>query len=90
VEFEWDKAKREKVQRERGIDFRVLAETLFGGQPVVTKVSPRPDELRFVTIGPMDGVMYAMIWTRRDHFIRVITARRARRGEERDYRALYG
>jgi hypothetical protein len=90
MEFEWGEAKRLIVLQERGIDFVRLAQALFDGRPVVTVPSSRDGEDRFVTIGLSEGRLFTVVWTWRDEVIRIITARRARDGEERRYRALYG
>jgi uncharacterized DUF497 family protein len=90
MEFEWRPAKREWVLNERGIDFLRVADALFDGRPILTAASPRDGEERFVSIGPIEGKMFAVVWTWRGSVIRLITARRARNGEERRYHALYG
>lgn len=87
--FEWDESKRQRVLAERGIDF-VDAQAVFDGRPTCTYRSPRADEERLVTVGRLDEVLVAVVWTQREDNIRIITARRARDGEARAYRALYG
>jgi hypothetical protein len=57
---------------------------------MLTAALPRDDEDRFVSIGPIKGKMFAVVWTWRGSAIRLITARRARNGEEQRYHALYG
>jgi uncharacterized protein len=90
MEFEWSEAKRAAVLQTRGIDFVRLAHDLFDGRPILTVASPRGAEDRFVTIGPSDSRLFAVVWMWRVPAVRIITARRARDGEERRYRALYG
>jgi uncharacterized protein len=90
MEFEWSEAKRTAVLQTRGIDFVRLAHDLFDGRPILTVPSSRDGEDRFVTIGPSDSRLFAVVWTRRGPAMRIITARRARDGEEKRYRALYG
>ncbi|MGH7072166.1 MAG: BrnT family toxin [Acetobacteraceae bacterium] len=85
-----DEVKREKVLHERGIDFRDLAASLFDGRPVVSVPSSHEREERFITIGLVSERMFAVVWTWREEAVRFITARRARDGEERAYRALHG
>jgi uncharacterized DUF497 family protein len=87
LEFSWDEAKREWVLAERGIDFLRIAFTLFDGRPLLTVPTPRGEEERFLSIGPMEEVL-------RRHMdlagiIRIVTARRARDAEEKRYRALF-
>ncbi len=89
IVFEWDQTKRETVLRQRGIDFPVLALSLFDGRPIMTIPSPRPAEERFITIGMVNGLIFALVWTRRGDAVRLITARRARDGEKDKYRALF-
>jgi uncharacterized DUF497 family protein len=90
VEFSWDESKRDWVLAERGIDFLRVAYSFFDGRPLLTVPTLRDDEERFLSIGPMEGKLFAVIWMWRDGTIRIITARRARHAEERRYRALYG
>jgi uncharacterized DUF497 family protein len=55
----------------------------------MTIPSPRPAEERFITIGMVNGLMFALVWTRRGDAVRLITARRARDGEKDKYRTLF-
>ena len=90
MEFSWDEPKREWVLAERGIDFLLVAFSLFDGRPLLTVPKPRGEEERFLSIGPIEGKFFAVIWMWRDGTIRIVTARRARHEEEKRYRALYG
>ena len=90
MEFSWDETKREWVLAERGIDFLRVAFSLFDGRPLLTVATPRGDEERFMSIGPVEGRFFAVIRTWREGTIRIVTARRARDAEEKRYRALYG
>jgi uncharacterized DUF497 family protein len=87
--FEWDERKRQANVAKHGLDF-VQAQFLFDGRSIVSYPSPRGDETRFVTIGLLNNVMVALIWTEREDAIRLISLRRARDGEKRTYRARYG
>ena len=73
--FEWDENKRRAVLAERRIDFRD-AVRIFDG-PVLETLSRHPAETRWV----------AMVYTVRDGRRRIITARRARTHERREYHA---
>ena len=87
--FEWDENKRainlakHKLDLARGVD-------LFDGRAVVTYASPRGDEVRSVCVGLLGLNMVAVVWTKRDGGIRLISLRRARHAEERTYRARFG
>ncbi len=87
--FEWDENKREINRRKHKLDL-IDGQYLFDGRPVVTYPSPRGDEVRFVTIGLAGPKFYAVVWTERSGFTRLIPFRRARDGEETTYRARFG
>jgi uncharacterized protein len=89
MEFEWWDAKRRAVLSERGLDF-LDARRLFDGRDIYTVPSPRGGEQRWVSIGRLGEVMIAVVWTRRGNAIRIITMRRARDEEKRQYDAVYG
>ena len=89
MEFEWSDAKRQIVVASRGLDC-VDAEAFFDGRPLRTAPSPRGEEERWVSVGELNGVLIAVVWTRRGQAIRIITMRRARDGEKKRYQALYG
>ena len=89
MEFEWWEAKRLAVLRDRGLDF-LDARRLFDGRDNYAVPSPRGGEQRWVSVGELDKVMVAVVWTRRGDAVRIITMRRARDEEKRRYRAIYG
>ena len=89
MDFSWDEPKREWVLAERGIDF-LRVTSLFDGRPLLTVPTLRGNEERFLSIGLIEEKFFAVIWTWRDGAIRIVTARRARDAEEKQYRALYG
>jgi uncharacterized DUF497 family protein len=62
---------------------------LFDGRALVTVPTPRGEEERFLSVGAIDGKFYAVIWTWRGGAMRIVTAGRARHGEEERYRAVY-
>lgn len=90
MDFSWDEPKREWVLAERGIDFLRVAFDFFDGRPLLTVPTPRGEEDRFLSVGPMEGRFFAVVWMWREGTVRIITARRARDAEEERYRALYG
>ena len=89
MEFEWTEAKRLAVLDARGLDF-IRGQLLFDGRPLYTTPSPRGGEPRWISVGILTERLVALVWTKRDHTIRIITMRRARRVEEGRYRSLYG
>lgn len=89
MQFEWDETKRQKTLEERGLDFRD-ARHLFDGRLVYSYPSPRGDEDRIVSVGPLEGRCIAVVWMQRLGARRIISMRRAIDGEERKHRALFG
>ena len=88
--FEWDENKRSRNLEKHRLDF-VAAQLLFDGRATVTATSDNPDETRHVTVGGLDdGKFYTVVWTWRGKARRIISFRRARDGEERAYRQVYG
>ena len=87
--FEWDEAKRLWVLQERGAD-SIDAMRLFDGRPIHHVASPRHDEDRIASTAEFNGKFYTVIWLRRDENQRIISFRRARRGEETAYREVFG
>ena len=83
--FEWDENKRRSNIDLHGIDFEDAVQ-IFDG-PERETLSPRMNEERWLAIGVVDGIEIAVIYTIRDGRRRIITARRARTNERRDYHA---
>jgi uncharacterized DUF497 family protein len=88
-EFEWDEAKRETNRLKHGVDFDD-AVNMFDGRPVLNLAGRGEAEPRIVTIGIVEGIYYAVIWTKRGDKRRIISCRRARHEERREYRQLHG
>lgn len=82
--FEWDEQKNELNRAKHGIDFNDAIEIFYG--PVVVRQSTRNSEERWVAIGPLGDRLIAVIFTQRTDVTRIISARRARKNEERAYR----
>ncbi|NBC32574.1 MAG: BrnT family toxin [Alphaproteobacteria bacterium] len=87
MEFGWDEGKRSRVFHDRQIDLADMRR-LFDGRPRLTFPSPRNDEARQVSVGEINGKFFAVVWLWRGDMIWIITARRARRREETQYRHL--
>ena len=81
--FGWDNEKRERVLRDRGIDFEELP-ALFEG-PVVSIRSDRHGETRYVACGFLEDREMVVVCTFRRDVCWIITARRARRDERKKY-----
>ena len=81
MQIEFDPEKRNKALTERGLDF-ARAEEVFAGVNV-TAEDARFDygELRFTTVGALDGRMVVMVWTPRGEVRRIISMRKANERE---------
>jgi uncharacterized protein len=82
--FDWDKRKSASNLVKHGIDFEEAIEVFHG--PVILRRSDRNDEERWVAIGHSENRLIAVVFTRRTGVIRIISARRARKNEEIEYR----
>jgi uncharacterized DUF497 family protein len=82
--FEWDKRKSDSNLAKHGIDFDGAVEIFYG--TIVLRRSNRNNEERWIAIGSSENRSIAVVFTRRADFIRIISARRARKNEEREYR----
>ncbi|MDY7093614.1 MAG: BrnT family toxin [Acidobacteriota bacterium] len=87
VTFEWDTAKDEANRRKHGIAFR---EAIPAFMDPLSFTIPDPDhstaEERFILLGQdQRGRLLVVSHTDRGDRIRIISARKADRGERRDY-----
>jgi len=67
-----------------GIDF-VQAQLLWEDLNRVEKPSQTHDERRFLLTGAIDGTAWTAVVTYRDDLIRIISVRRARKDERKNY-----
>ena len=90
MRFEWDEEKRLSNIAKHGFDF-IRAARLFDGRPRLDAQSPRGPERRILSIGELGGVMIAVAWTQRGADVcRIISVRRARDEEKRQYQHIHG
>jgi uncharacterized DUF497 family protein len=85
MRFEWDQRKRRANLAAHGIDFADL-ESLFKGA-TITVLDDRYDygEFRFITLGLLNGIVITVAHTETDEILRIISARKATRYEEKNY-----
>ena len=83
--FEWDRDKAASNLKKHRIDF-ADAVTVFDDLNSITIDDPDHDELRFITIG-MDayGGILVVVYTWRGENIRIISARKATKHEQKYY-----
>ena len=85
MEFTWSEAKRASNVKDHGFDF-VAAQSVFEG----TTYTFEDDrfaygEQRFVTLGLLAGITVSVVPTENEHEIRIISFRKATRGESQIY-----
>jgi uncharacterized protein len=85
MDFEWDENKRLMNLQKHGVDFADVP-SIFDTD-VVTVEDDRYNygEQRFVTFGLLNGREIAVVHTDKDDLIRIISARRATKHEQRNY-----
>lgn len=85
ADFEWDEAKNRSNIRKHGIDFDI-AKRVFGRR-VITEIDERRDygEVRYRSIGAVQGKTMVVTHTERFDRTRIISARPASRKERRKY-----
>jgi len=85
-EFEWDPGKAEANLRKHGIAFEAARRVFTDGFAVETPDADLPyGETRFVITGMVDGRVLRVVFTERNGRIRIISARKATRHEQREY-----
>ncbi len=88
--FEWDEHKRQINMKKHGIDFPVAAAIFFGS--IVERADESEDygEERTIAIGVVSGTVLRVTYTLRGNVIRIISAQRASKRDQKDYyRSVY-
>mgnify|MGYP002622479457 CR=1 FL=1 len=83
--FEWNENKRLKNIEKHGIDFADAVKIFDGFIHTYMSNWAEYDEERYVSIGLLEGVEIAVIYTHREGSICIISARRARKNERGMY-----
>jgi uncharacterized protein len=86
MDYEWDPAKAKANARKHGVDFADAAIALSDDSAVTIPDPDSEDEERFVSLGvdPNDRVLVT-VFTHRGERIRIISSRKASKGERRQY-----
>lgn len=84
MEFEFDPAKSDANKAKHGIDF-VAAQELWYDPVKKTLACSYNGEVRLLTVGSIEGVLWTGVFTFRGNRIRIISVRRARKAERRIY-----
>ena len=85
MRFEWDEAKRQANIKLHRLDF-VQVESVFASD-AFTLLDDRFDygEIRFLTLGMLNGRVVAIAHTETDEITRIISVRKASKNEEELY-----
>ena len=86
MEFEWDEDKRTINLKKHGFDF-LDAKMILDGVHLLKRLS-YPKEPRWMAIGTLFNVEVTLIYTKRHNRVRIISMRRARHEERRQYHTL--
>ena len=85
MDYQWDEHKARTNLKKHKVDF-AEAVTVFGDDLAITVADVTPDEERYVTIGTDAlGRILVVVYTWRGESIRLISARKATKGERRAY-----
>ena len=82
MKIEFDPDKRQKTLDERGLDFLDAAEIFDGTERTVPDMRFEYPEPRNLTYGLLRNRLVALVWTRIDGGIRVISMRKANEREQ--------
>jgi len=86
MEFEWDEQKRQQNIAKHGVDF--LDAALIFENPILMAEDKRKDygEVRFISLGMVGDVIYAVTHTERNGITRLISAWKGGRKEHERYK----
>lgn len=84
MEFEFDPDKSEANKSKHAIDF-VAAQELWYDPSKKTLAASYREEVRFLTVGSIKGLLWTGVFTLRKRRIRIISVRRARKLERLAY-----
>lgn len=86
MEFEWDDAKARSNLTKHGVAFETAAAVFRDPDLIVVETVREGDrEVRLKALGRIGPRVFAVVFTRRRHFTRVISFRVANSGEVRTY-----
>ena len=82
--FEWDPAKAAVNLRKHGVSFE-MAVKAFSDLKAIELMDDDPDEPRFIQLGMSDGEVLFVVYAERRRAIRIISARKATKREQKAY-----
>ena len=84
MEFEWDEHKNNLNKDKHGISFEET-KNIFDDENKYIEQTNRNDELRYKVVGLIVEKLFTVVYTVRKSIIRIISARRANKMEEKRY-----
>lgn len=84
MKFEYDSAKSKANLAKHGIDFE-QAQALWKDEDRAEVKSANPSEERWLLIGNLEDRFWTAVYTMRNDIIRIISVRRSRENEVKDY-----
>ncbi len=90
MEFEWDERIRRTNIDKHGIDFMDAKEIWHGDILEIPSPQTHHGERRTIALGSMRGRIVAVVYTWRRRKVRIISARKAREHEAKDYQGAFG
>ena len=89
IEFEWDEEKNTENKRKHKVSFKEAKKVFFDPKRFETFDKKHSNfEERLITIGFSGVKLLTVIFTERDSYVRIISARKANKKEEEEY--FYG
>jgi uncharacterized DUF497 family protein len=85
MQIDFDPDKRNQALAERGVDFARAGEVFAGRHFTAEDTREDYSELRYITLGKLDGRMVVMVWTPRGEARRIISMRKANEREQTRY-----
>ncbi len=85
MEFEYDKNKSRINKEKHGIDFEESQALWLDENALVVPANIVDNETRYALISRLNEKCYVAIFTLRDETYRIISVRRCRKNEERNY-----
>jgi hypothetical protein len=83
-DFEWDDAKAVANAAKHDVTFETARLAFFDPNWIETE-EPDPDEDRYRRLCYLEGQVFAVIYVERSNRVRIISARRATKHEQREY-----
>lgn len=83
--FEWDEKKRILNIEKHHIDFNDAREIFDDANRIETEIIHSSGEIRHITMGSINGIIFLAVYTLRGEITRLISVRRASKDERNTY-----